>query len=149
MIFVTIGTTLPFDGLIKAVDDCVEAGFISDQVICQTGNGEYVPEHCSSFRFKPGIEDLIEEAALVLAHGGTGTVLDLIRKSKRFIVFANPLAADAHQARFLERLSREGNLIWSDDPTMLPELLKREQEQEVKPWSFPSLHDDLKRFLYA
>lgn len=123
MIFVTAGTTLPFDTLVQAVDRLVDSGVLSDQVICQIGHGEYIPSHCQHFRFQPNIDDYIARAALVIGHGGTGTVTGLLASGKPFVAVANPLGADNHQAQFLERLAQLTPFLWTTDLAQLPALI--------------------------
>ena len=74
MIFVTVGTTMPFDKLIYRIDELKGENFIKEDVVCQIGNGKYIPVNCEYFRFKPSIEEHIDKAFLIIAHGGTGTV---------------------------------------------------------------------------
>ncbi len=125
MIFVTAGTTLPFDALVRAVDELVAGRVITDSVICQIGHGDYLPLHCEYFRFQPNVDAYIERAALVIGHGGTGTVTGLLASGKPFVAVANPLGADNHQAQFLERLAKLTPFLWTDDLSQLSDLIAR------------------------
>lgn len=79
MIFVTVGTQLPFDRLIRAVDSW--AGHHSDvEVRAQTGHigsGGYHPCHMADTPIlDPGSSArLFDAARLVIAHAGTGSLL--------------------------------------------------------------------------
>lgn len=123
MIFVTAGTTLPFDPLVQAVDEMVATRVIADQVICQIGHGTYQPSHCEYFRFKPSLDEYIGRASLIIGHGGTGTVTGLLASGKPFIAVANPLGADNHQVQFLQRLSQLMPFLWTADLAELPGLI--------------------------
>ena len=50
MILVTVGST-HFDLLIKKIDQLVDDKIITDIVVCQIGNGEYLPKSCKFYRF--------------------------------------------------------------------------------------------------
>ncbi|WP_161957394.1 glycosyltransferase [Aestuariivirga litoralis] len=73
--FVTVGTQLPFDRLIAAVDRW--AATADADVFAQTGSASYVPEHMAWKRIITGTEanDWIRTADLVVAHAGMGTIL--------------------------------------------------------------------------
>jgi len=79
MIFVTVGTQLPFDRLIRGMDVWAKANPGVD-VIAQTGrlgSENYVPEnmeHAPSF--DPETFDAhCQNAQLIVAHAGTGTLM--------------------------------------------------------------------------
>ncbi|MCK4622629.1 MAG: hypothetical protein KAT62_10515 [Desulfuromonadales bacterium] len=147
MILVTVGTTLTFDDLIMAVDQMVTDGQMDGPVVCQIGNGSYVPQHCEYFRFKPNLDELIQNASVVIGHGGTGTVLGLLAEKKKFIAVANPLGAHDHQAQFLERLSRAVSILWTRDLKELPALIRKAEEYEVRPVTGMRLAEDLRAYL--
>ncbi|SMC26272.1 UDP-N-acetylglucosamine transferase subunit ALG13 [Desulfacinum hydrothermale DSM 13146] len=123
MIFVTVGTTLPFDDLIRQVDRLVERGEIHEPVVCQIGTGSYRPRHCQYFDFQPTLDPWYQEASVVVAHGGTGTVLELLGLQKPFVAVANPRAVDDHQVQFLRKLESVGSVLWCRDLEKLPAYL--------------------------
>jgi len=149
MILVTTGSTMPFDTLVKAIDEAVDSKNITEKVICQIGNGSYQPLHCEHFRFQESIDQLIDEASLVITHGGTGTVTDLIKREKRFIAVANPMGADNHQVEFLAKLATISNFIWTDEPAKITTLLKKSESIKPSGLLTPSLFDDLKTYIMA
>jgi beta-1,4-N-acetylglucosaminyltransferase len=146
MIFVTVGTTMAYDSLIQEVDNLVERRFIQDKVICQIGNGEYVPKNCEYFRFRPSIDDLISEAVLVISHGGS-TVMALISLQKRCVIMANKAAADSHQRDFLRLISNEINILWSEDVAELSDLIVKAYDTEIYYKKPPSLAYDLVKYI--
>lgn len=147
MIFVTVGTTLCFDELIEMVDNLVASKSISEPVICQIGNGTYIPKNCEYFRFKPNIDHLIEQASLVICHGGTGTVCSLIAMKKIFIAVANRRGADDHQTQFLSPLSKKLPLLWTKNLDELSDLIQKAATFRPQPITTEHLADDLKRYL--
>jgi beta-1,4-N-acetylglucosaminyltransferase len=147
MILVTTGSSGPFESLIQAIDEAVFKKEIEEHVICQIGNGDYVPKHCEHFKFKESIDSLIDEANLVITHGGTGTVTDLIRRQKRFIAVANTLLADNHQVEFLTKIASICNITWTDNLHEIAGLIKDTRKLEPPILQTPSLIDDLRTYL--
>jgi beta-1,4-N-acetylglucosaminyltransferase len=147
VILVTVGTTMPFDELIEAMDRLTAQGSLLEPVVCQIGNGRYEPGHCEYFRFKPSLAALTREASLVIGHGGTGTVLSLLAERKPFIAVVNPRGANDHQGQFLERLSRVVSILWTRDFGDLPALIERAREFKVEAMIQECLADDLRKFL--
>jgi UDP-N-acetylglucosamine transferase subunit ALG13 len=147
VIFVTVGTTLPFDALIETIDRLVAERGIAEPVVCQIGHGAYEPRHCEHFRFTPDIEQYFDRASLVVGHGGTGTVTSLLASGKPFVVVANPLGADDHQAQFLSKLSTLVRFLWTSDLGELPTLLARARQFEPSAVEGQRLIDDLRAYL--
>lgn len=119
MIFVTVGT-FNFDPLIEYIDSLVEQNIIQDKVICQIGNGTYIPKNCEHFKYTKEIDSYINKSDLVISHGGTGSILGLISLNKPFVAVANTSLADNHQSEFLTKLSEEKPIQWISDLTKLP-----------------------------
>ncbi len=132
MIFVTLGTTLPFDALLKEVDRLAAAGVFPEPVICQTGTSTYIPENCESFPYKATIAEYLNAASFLIVHGGTGSTLQALRSGRPFAVFANPIAQNNHQAEFLQELSNEIPIPWSDDVHDLATLYTSAHQEDRK-----------------
>lgn len=146
MIFVTVGTTMPFDKLIREVDRLVETGAITEPVLCQTGRGTYEPTHCQHFKFRPSLDDLFAGADLVITHGGA-TVTGLLMMRKRFIAVPNDIAADQHQLHFLQRLSKQTPIYWTADLSELRSLLETAKSKPLDFANMPSLASDLNEYI--
>lgn len=86
MIFVTVGTQLPFDRMIRTVD--AWSGKAGGDVFAQVGSGEYVPAHMRWTRTLPADEcnALIRQAKAVVAHAGMGSILTALQFGKPIIV---------------------------------------------------------------
>lgn len=87
MIFVTIGTQAPFDRLICAVDEI--AASLDEPVIAQVYKSSYQPKYIKTVDFlAPGeFNKLFEEARIIVAHAGMGTIISALIKKKPIIVF--------------------------------------------------------------
>jgi len=111
MIFVTVGTC-SFDSLVEAVDRLRADGDISDDVVCQIGSGSYLPEHCDYFRTAPTLDTWYDRARMVICHGGTGTVHELLSMGKPFVAVANEQLSGNHQAEFLTACEKMFGILW-------------------------------------
>lgn len=113
MIFVTIGTQEPFDRLIKTVDDI--AGAINDhEVIAQVAHTKLSVKNmtCHSFLEPARFNNLFNEASLIIAHAGMGTIISALEKGKPIIVLPRLLQYKEHRsnhqmatARYMEQLN--------------------------------------------
>lgn len=87
MIFVTVGAQMPFDRMVKAVDEWAEERG-RDDVLAQIGPAAYVPRHVRSTRFLEPPEFLrtYREAKVIVAHAGTGSILQALELGKPILV---------------------------------------------------------------
>ncbi|MBJ02625.1 MAG: glucuronosyltransferase [Planctomycetes bacterium] len=87
MIFVTVGSQMPFDRLVRAVDDW--AGEHTDsEVFAQVGDSEYRPLNVRwTSHLDPGaFQAQVLTADVVVGHAGTGTILEALRLGKPVVV---------------------------------------------------------------
>jgi len=108
-IFVTVGST-DFDALIQAVDTLVPS--LHAEGIMQIGHGQYIPVNWPYFRFAPSLSPYYEQASLVIAHGGLGTTMEVLRRGLPLVSVSNPDRPDNHQEDLLSVMAEEGYLIW-------------------------------------
>lgn len=107
MIFVTLGThPAPMDRLVHAIDALIEDGVIQDDVIIQSAAFGDRPRRARAVGVEP-YEQIIawlDEAAVVITHGGPGSIMQAIAAGHRPIVVPrDPLAGehvDDHQVTF-------------------------------------------------
>jgi len=116
MILVTVGTHVRgFDRLVRKMDDI--ASKIEEEVIIQIGNTEYKPTHAKYFQFKSyqEMEQLINEARVIVCHGGAGTILLALKQGKTVISVPrlkeyNEVLVD-HQLDLVYTLANEKRII--------------------------------------
>jgi len=146
MIFVAVGTT-DFDALIRRVDEIVP--ILSEEVIMQIGNGQYVPKNCQYFRFAPSLESYYDSSTIVVSHGGLGIITEALEREKKLIGVANATCHGAHQRDLLSTLAQEGYLIWFRDLNRLPEALDCARNREFKKYVAPEcrIHTVIDEFL--
>ena len=87
MIFLTVGTQLGFDRMVKTVDGWVkEAPEV--KVFAQIGEATYQPQNMEFCAFLSASEytKIFEQATVVVSHAGMGTILSCLTQSKPIIV---------------------------------------------------------------
>ena len=127
MIFVTVGThEQPFNRLIKAVDDLVADGTITEEVIIQRGYSTYEPKHCKYYDLLPWdeMQKYNKEARIVITHGGPASFIDVLALGKTPIVVPRQAKynehVNDHQLEFARQLVERGvNIIVVDDINIL------------------------------
>jgi UDP-N-acetylglucosamine transferase subunit ALG13 len=98
VIFVTVGTQLPFDRLIAAVDAWAGAG-ASRRVTAQIGPSSLRPTHIDARAFISPAEcrRLMQEASVVVAHAGMGTILGALELGTPVLVMPRRAALGEHR----------------------------------------------------
>jgi UDP-N-acetylglucosamine transferase subunit ALG13 len=114
VIFVTTGT-FGFAQLIETVDKMVAKGLLDDHVVAQIGHSAYVPKHTEFFRTSTDVKKYMQQARYVISHGGTGSMLELLQMGKKIIGVPNRQLAENHQLTFLQKLHRDGTILYADD----------------------------------
>jgi len=115
-VFVTVGTQLPFDRLVEAVDKWCEHR-TGIEVIAQTGNSSYVPRNFASQAFMHPEEtaQLLANADVVFSHAGMGTIIQRIECGRPILVLARAARLNEHrndhQLDTLRRLSHHPLVI--------------------------------------
>ena len=97
MIFVAVGTQLPFDRLVAAVDawpGCAEA-----DVYAQVGEGKYIPENMQAYEFVTPLEfaGLCQKADIIVSHAGMGAILTAKEYGKPLIIMPRQAELGEHR----------------------------------------------------
>ncbi len=97
MIFVTVGTQLPFDRLISAVDQWCEDS--KADVFAQVGPTDKTFSHLNSEAFisPEKADELMRDADLIVAHAGMGTIITATQYGKPLIVMARAFKFGEHR----------------------------------------------------
>jgi UDP-N-acetylglucosamine transferase subunit ALG13 len=87
MIFVTVGTDLPFDRMMRVVDSWARDHDRRD-VFAQIGEGGWEPEYIEFTHFlqPPDYKRRFDEASLIISHAGMGTILTALLHGKPILV---------------------------------------------------------------
>jgi len=131
MVFVTVGTQkFQFDRLLKAVDEAAGEGAFKGRVFAQTGHSTYKMAHCESEAFidRDRFADLMQEADLVITHGGTGVIVAAVKQGKKVIAVPRRAAfgehVDDHQAQIVSAFKEKGIICALSDTANLKKAVR-------------------------
>ena len=98
MIFVTVGTQLPFERLIQAVDDWAGA-HPNVPVTAQVGMTEYKPKHlhCVQGLTPQAYQEKLNAANLIVSHVGMGTIISGLSNAKPMILMPRLASLGEHR----------------------------------------------------
>ncbi len=157
MIFVTVGTQLPFDRLIKAVDEWAARNDRND-VFAQIGpENAYRPRHIQWTHFvaAPECRRWVERADVVVSHAGMGTIISALELGKPLIVM--PRRCDLHEHRndhqfaTVARLGTRTSVKVAQDADSLElglnELVKSKATQPITKTASPQLLHTIRQFI--
>lgn len=156
MIFITLGSQkFQFNRLLKAVDELVASGKITEEVFAQTGYSDYAPKHYPYKQFldRDEFAAVMDKADAVITHGGTGAIIGAVKKGKK--VIAVPRRAkygehvDDHQLQLVGQF-KELNLICEcDDCESLGEALKNLRKMQFNSYksNTQAMIDSIDQFL--
>lgn len=149
MIFMTVGSQkFQFDRLLRAVDELVAAGMVTEPVFAQTGYSDYEPQH---YAYEPFLDrdrfaEMEGKADIIITHGGTGTIIGAVKKGKK--VIAVPRLArygehvDDHQLQLVEQFTKNGLIESCEDLMDLGTVLEETRKREFRPY-----HSNTQRYL--
>lgn len=98
MIFVTVGTQIGFDRLIKIIDSWALQN-PGREIFAQIGNATYFPKNISYSKYLSPIsyDELFHKAYLIVSHAGTGTIIKASLSNKLLIVFPRDYNLGEHR----------------------------------------------------
>jgi UDP-N-acetylglucosamine transferase subunit ALG13 len=124
VIFVTIGTSEPFDRLIAALPQDV-----SEELVVQCGESSMRPvgAEVHAYLSYDALVALVRRARVVVCHAGVGTILTALANGRRPIVVPRLArhgeAVDDHQVALARRLADTGLVVLAEDPSLVPQLV--------------------------
>lgn len=97
MIFITVGTQLPFDRLIKVLDEFYKDR--DDVVFAQIGPTEFKPQSFSYADFVTPVkaDELFKSASLIIAHAGMGSILTALKYQVPILVVPRKATLNEHR----------------------------------------------------
>ena len=128
MIFVTVGTQLPFDRLVRGVDEWASR-HPEKKVFVQLGETAYRPQYCEYVPFtrQEEWERLFGEAELVVSHAGMGTILKSLDYGKPLVIMPRRMALgeirNDHQLVTVQKFSNISTIRVASDESELNEAL--------------------------
>ena len=137
MIFVTVGTQLPFDRLVGTVD--AWAGRSGESVFAQIGPSTTRFENIETAPFLTPEEaaERVQQASLVVAHAGMGTIFTSLAARRPLIVLPRSAALgehrNEHQMATARRLGERGIVTVAWDVNELRSRLDSFEDVGVAP----------------
>jgi len=121
LIFVTVGTQLPFDRMVGAVD--LWAAQNGEEVFAQTGptSREFPHIRHESFLDPIAFDQHFSDARLIIAHAGMGSILSALAYGKPIVIIPRKAASGEHRNDHQLATARrfEGHegiyVVWSED----------------------------------
>ncbi|WP_240374370.1 PssE/Cps14G family polysaccharide biosynthesis glycosyltransferase [Bacillus piscicola] len=141
MIFVVLGThELPFTRLLTEVEQLIEQGVIKEEVVVQSGHTTFHSDNMELIPFMSfaDMDATYDKARLIIAHGGTGSIITGVKKMKP--VLAVPRLAefnehnDDHQLEIVEQFQEAGHIIGVKTPEQLTDAINEAADFEPVPF---------------
>lgn len=157
MIFVTVGTELPFNRMMQVVDDWAARTRRTD-VFAQIGRTDWVPRAMRHRKFLEPAEFAahLAGASVIIAHAGMGTILSALHAAKPILVMPRRATLgeqrNEHQLATARRMRESGKVaVAFDEGELLAELgrIERLQAREgIQRFADRSLTDALRQFIF-
>ena len=115
MIFVTVGAQMPFDRLVKTVDQWAGSRR-RDDVFAQIGPTDYCPSSIQWTKFMEPEEfrRRFEAARVIVAHAGTGSIITALQVGKPILIMPRRASLretrNDHQVATAEQFRRFGSV---------------------------------------
>lgn len=128
MIFVTVGSQMPFDRLVRAMDAWADA-HPEHSVEAQIGNSDYAPQSMTVHTSLPPtlFAKKMAEADIVVAHAGMGTIISAAEYGKPLVLMPRRGALretrNDHQVATARWLKEKSGIFIIDNETELPKAL--------------------------
>jgi UDP-N-acetylglucosamine transferase subunit ALG13 len=98
MIFLTVGTQLPFDRLVSVVDNWAKYNKTT-KVIAQIGDSSLNPQNmeCSASMTAPEFKACCEASDIIVSHAGMGTILTGLDLGKQVVILPRLASLGEHR----------------------------------------------------
>lgn len=132
MIFVVLGTQkFQLNRLLKEIDEMIEMGGITQEVIAQIGVSDYEPKHYKYYRYidKKQFDEFILQSTVVITHSGVGSIISALKAKKPVIAYPRLHKyhehVDDHQLDIAKAFEKNKYVICRYDDEPLPLVMKR------------------------
>jgi len=156
VIFATVGTQLPFDRLIDAVDRWAGAA-AGREVFAQVGDTRLRPRHieCAVSLSPAECREKLLAATAVVAHAGAGTILSALELGKPLLIMPRKAEfgehRNDHQLATAERFASIGRVTVAVDEHALlgklDELDALRVREKISPYASPELLQLIQGFI--
>jgi exopolysaccharide biosynthesis glucuronosyltransferase PssE len=133
MIFLTLGTQLPFDRLVKAVDEWSLANPSTEIFgqIATSNSDHYLPKNFSwkDFVDPQEYKNLYEKADLIVAHAGMGSIITAMTNAKKILIMPRSAQLNEHrndhQLATADRFKDRDGIYVAENEQVLPSYLSK------------------------
>lgn len=149
---------MPFDRMVKAVDEWAAASGRGGEVFMQIAGGEYEPRSCEWVRLMsaPEFRERVEGADALVAHAGMGSILTALELGKPILVMPRlgrlMETRNDHQVATAKALLERGKVHVAMDETELPGKLEviggLRACERISPWASDELLASIRRFIW-
>jgi UDP-N-acetylglucosamine transferase subunit ALG13 len=155
VIFVTVGTQLPFDRLVKAVDSWA-GGTGAAPAFAQIGETDYRPAHMEWVEYLPVMQfrARLAAASVIVSHAGIGSLLTALQARKPMIVMPRLAALqecrNEHQIATAKWLRQLAGITVVEDENALGDALRRggwRKPDAVRSEASPELLATIREFI--
>lgn len=142
MIFLTLGTQLPFERLVRALD--AVAPELDEEVFGQIGRSTYQPQSFEAVDYVPqkAFSESFGRARVIVGHAGMGTILSGLKARKPLVLMARQAALgehrNDHQRATVKQLGRLPGLHIAEDEADLRRLLTAPELAPMTPSPVPA-----------
>lgn len=158
MILVTVGTDLPFDRMVRVVDDWARETGRTD-VFAQIGEGGWEPKHMrfAHFLSPPEFAERFAAARVIVSHAGMGTILTALYHGKPILVMPKKASLaehrNEHQTATARRMMEIGGVNVAFDEEELRQKLDRLDElasgRKIGTFASESLVSGIRDFIFS
>jgi UDP-N-acetylglucosamine transferase subunit ALG13 len=132
MIFITLGSQkFQFNRLLKKIDELIDKKVVTDEVFAQIGYSDYSPRNykCEQFLDREEFAKMQENSDTVITHGGTGAIINAVKKGKKVVAIARNCEfgehVDNHQRQIVEQFVQTGMILGAFDVEELEQLINK------------------------
>ena len=152
MILVLLGTqNNSFHRLLEEIDNLIQNGTIKEQVIVQAGYTKYETPNMKQFDLidSEELEKLLNQARIVITHGGVGSIISSIKKGKKVIAVPRLHEygehVNNHQKQIVELFAQKRYIIGALDVKDLEKSLL--EVEKFKPVKFQQNNDKMLKII--
>lgn len=152
---VTVGTGMPFDRMVGAVNDLVKIGKLEKPVKAQVGGTN---KHFDCIEYFAGcthqeLIEILEQSQLVICHAGTGSILEALNAGCKVVAMARRADLgehyDDHQLQIASALEERGLIAVAKDENDVGRAIEQARQFPDRKVTYDpdSLAKEIKRFL--
>jgi UDP-N-acetylglucosamine transferase subunit ALG13 len=126
MILVLLGTFhIEFRRPLIEIDNLFKSGILNEKLIAQTGHTQFTTNNFEQRPFiaPDDLEQLYDQARVIITHAGTGSIIKGVKKGKKMIAIARLKKyaehIDDHQLEILNEFASLGYIMpWREDDSL-------------------------------